>query len=135
MSTEPAPIPVIVVAFPDASAYGDMPAPAPAPDGETEPAPAPTPYRNEHIKSILDKQVLPMVALLPEGTVEPPPLADNPHNQEWYSIIRNTGGLNPVIFRANATDILKAHSNLLVVAVLEFDHKYALAWDLPQMQQ
>ena len=118
MSTETS-IPVIVVAFPDAPNPG-------------EPIPN---YINDHVKRVLDKQVLPMVALLPDATTEPPSLADNPFNQDWYSIIRNTGGLNSVIFRANATDIVKAHSNLLVVAVIEFDHKYALAWDVPQMQQ
>lgn len=118
MSTEPAQVPVIVVAFPE------------NPHADIEPN-----YVAEHIKRVLDKQVLPMVALLPDATTEPPSLLDNPHNQEWYSIIRNTGGLNSVIFRANAVDILKAHSNLLVVAVIEFDGRYNLAWDLPQMQQ
>ena len=112
-------IPVIVVAFRDD--------PADTYVADT--------FAAEQIKKVLDKQVLPMVALLPDATTEPPSLEDNPHNQEWYSIIRNTGGLNPVIFRANATSILKAHSNLLVAAVIEFDYRYAPAWDLPQMQQ
>lgn len=122
MSTTPAPVPVILVAFPKAP---------PEVGGD----PAPTNWRDELYRRTLDVQVLPMVALLPDSDTPLPSLDNNPYHQEWFSVVTNSGNKNQVLFRANAVDILTTHSNILPVAVLEFDHQYEAAWDLPRMQQ
>lgn len=104
MSTVPGLIPVALVAFP----------------------PTPEPLARDAMMKEIASLRLPVVALLPDSSYD-----DLNDVDDFHTVIRNTHPDDPLSylrFRLNALDLLERHTNMEVVGVMEFDHKYRIVW-------
>lgn len=57
-----------------------------------------------------------------------------PGKIEWDSVIINSADKDHATFRVNALSIIRDHSNMLPVAVIEGNRRYERIWDLPVLK-
>lgn len=53
---------------------------------------------------------------------------------DWDSVIVNSADKDHATFRVNALSILREHSNMLPIAVIEGNRRYERIWDLPVLK-
>lgn len=90
-------------------------------------------WDEEPIRHVNQRTDIPLVLLIDHATLGPENIVGL-ENVEWHSIIRNTGDKHPADFRQRAYEIIRDHSTMVPVAVVDLDPRFDKMWDIPVMK-
>lgn len=90
-------------------------------------------WDEEPVRYINQRTDIPLVLLIDHATLDPEDLPGL-EGIEWHSIIRNTGDRHPADFRQRAYEIIRDHSTMTPLGVIDLDPRFEKQWDIPVMK-
>lgn len=90
-------------------------------------------FQEEPVRYLNEHTDIPLVLLIDNKDLDPSQRVAL-DGVEWHTVIKNTGSKHPAAFRQQAYEIVRDHSNMVPLGVVELDERFEKQWDIPVLK-